>query len=145
MKKNQPQKSVWIILMTLLTIGLLSSDLKAEDKNQKPLAAAEKWLQLVDSGEYAQSWKAAAGYFQGAVGKDQWRTALSATRKPLGQVISRRLAGAKYYNSLPGAPDGEYVVIQYQTRFNHKAQAVETVTPMMDKDGQWRVSGYYIK
>jgi hypothetical protein len=23
--------------------------------------------------------------------------------------------------------------------------AVETVTPMLDKNGQWKVSGYYIK
>lgn len=28
---------------------------------------------------------------------------------------------------------------------NNKKSAIETVTPMMDKDGKWRVSGYYIK
>jgi hypothetical protein len=37
------------------------------------------------------------------------------------------------------------VVLQYQTSFANKKDAVETVTPMRDKDGQWRVSGYYIK
>jgi len=42
-------------------------------------------------------------------------------------------------------PDGEYVVIQYDSSFEHKQSAVETVTPMLDKDGKWRVSGYYIK
>lgn len=47
--------------------------------------------------------------------------------------------------SLPGAPDGKYVVIQYDTSFENKKAAVETVTPMLDKDGKWRVSGYYIK
>jgi hypothetical protein len=47
--------------------------------------------------------------------------------------------------TMPGAPDGEYVVIQYQTTFEHKNSAVETVTPMLDNDGQWRVSGYYIR
>ncbi len=46
---------------------------------------------------------------------------------------------------MPGAPDGEYVVIQYDSSFEHKQAAVETVTPMLDKDGKWRVSGYYIK
>jgi ribosomal protein S17E len=40
---------------------------------------------------------------------------------------------------------GEYVVIQFETSFENKKTAVETVTPMMDKDGIWRVSGYYIK
>lgn len=37
------------------------------------------------------------------------------------------------------------VVIQFDATFERKAQAVETVTPMLDKDGQWKVSGYYIK
>jgi hypothetical protein len=46
---------------------------------------------------------------------------------------------------LPGAPDGEYVVIQYESSFEHKQAAVETVTPMLDKDGTWRVSGYFIR
>jgi hypothetical protein len=50
-----------------------------------------------------------------------------------------------YKTSLPGAPDGEYVVIQFGTSFENKKTAIETVTPMLDKDGKWRVSGYYIK
>ena len=29
--------------------------------------------------------------------------------------------------------------------FENKASAVETVTPMLDTDGIWRISGYYIK
>ena len=49
-----------------------------------------------------------------------------------------------YTTSLPGAPDGEYVVLQYESEFQRKKYAIETVTPMLD-DGQWRVSGYYIR
>jgi hypothetical protein len=50
-----------------------------------------------------------------------------------------------YTTTLPGAPDGEYVVIQYQSSFGKKNLAVETVTPMLDQDGVWRVSGYFIR
>jgi Protein of unknown function (DUF4019) len=35
--------------------------------------------------------------------------------------------------------------MEFNTSFEHKAAATETVTPMKDVDGQWRVSGYYIK
>ena len=52
---------------------------------------------------------------------------------------------AKPATELPGAPDGEYVVFQFSTAFEHKRAAVETVTPMMDADGQWRVSGYFVR
>jgi ribosomal protein S17E len=41
--------------------------------------------------------------------------------------------------------NGVYVVIEFESSFENKKSAVETVTPMMDKDGKWRVSGYYIK
>ncbi len=46
--------------------------------------------------------------------------------------------------SLPGAPDGRYVVILYDAVYEHKQAAVETVTPMYDGDA-WRVSGYFVR
>jgi len=70
---------------------------------------------------------------------------MHASRDPLGAMVSRKLKSATYAKTLPGAPDGEYVVIQYETSFEHKQSAVETITPMLDKDGKWRVSGYFIK
>jgi hypothetical protein len=66
-------------------------------------------------------------------------------RKPLGSLVSRKLKSAKYTKTLPGAPDGEYVVLQFATSFTNKKEAVETITPMLDKDGKWKVSGYFIK
>ena len=37
------------------------------------------------------------------------------------------------------------MILQYKTSFANKKSATETVTPMLDKDKKWRVSGYYIK
>ena len=68
-----------------------------------------------------------------------------AARGPLGKVASRKLKSAQYKTSLPGAPDSKYVVIQYDTSFENKRSAVETIVPTLDKDGQWRVSGYFIR
>ncbi len=107
--------------------------------------AATQWVALVDQGKYAQSWDNAAGYFKGAVKKDQWEASLSAGRKPLGRIISRKLKAKQYTTTLPGAPDGQYVVIQYETSFERKSSAIETITPMREKDGKWRVAGYYIR
>ena len=77
--------------------------------------------------------------------EDQWTEKVGPARRSLGAVVSRKLKSAQYLAAIPGAPDGEYVVIQYQSSFEHKKAAVETLTPMLDKDGQWRVSGYYIR
>jgi hypothetical protein len=115
------------------------------DAEKAALAAAQAWLQLVDEGKYTESWNEASEYFKNAVTKEQWEQAVQAVREPLGKTISRKLKSKQYATSLPGAPDGEYVVIQFDSSFTNKKIAVETITPMLDTDGMWRVSGYYIK
>lgn len=74
-----------------------------------------------------------------------WTDALNGTRKPLGKLTSRKLGKAQSATSLPGAPDGNYVVMQFNTSFSNKKDAVETVTFMQEKDGKWKAAGYYIK
>ena len=108
-------------------------------------AAARGWLAAVDGGTYGRSWDQAAAYFRGAIGKADWERTIAGVRRPLGRVLDRQLKSATFARTLPGAPDGEYVVIQYDTRFEKKAGAVETVTPMREPDGAWRVSGYFIR
>lgn len=117
----------------------------APNKTAPAQRVASDWLKLVDSGDYAQSWDDAASELKNHIAKEQWQQILERNRAPLGRLISRRLRSAEYLTKLPGAPDGEYVVIEYESSFEHKWSAVETVTPMMDKDGQYRVSVFFIK
>jgi len=134
------------LLCALVTFTALQT---ASQTQPKPEAlaqqSADSWLALVDSGKYAESWQVASQLFKAHVSKGQWETAARATRSPLGPVQSRQLKSATSKTSLPGVPDGQYVVLQYETSFEHKRSAIETVTPMLDKDGAWRVSGYYIR
>jgi len=109
------------------------------------IESAQAWLELVDNEKYAESWEGAAECFKSAITKDKWQETIQAVRKPLGKTISREEKSQQYTTSLPGAPDGKYVVIQYKTSFEKKKSAIETITPMLDKNGKWRVSGYYIK
>jgi len=109
------------------------------------VAAAESWLSLIDGLKYRESWQTAAPLFQRAVSAEGWSTAAARARTPLGRLTSRRLRSAIYASSLPGAPDGRYVVIQFDAAFEKNAQAVETVTPVQSDDGTWKVSGYFIK
>src|SRR5262247_1601406 len=107
--------------------------------------AALDWLALTDRGEAVASWEAAASPFRRAVSAQQWEQSLAAAREPLGAVVSRRIETVRAATELPGAPDGEYVVFQFSTTFEHKRAGTETVTPMRDADGHWRVSGYFIR
>lgn len=107
--------------------------------------AARDWLALTDDADAPNSWATAASLFRRAVPEEQWTCSLAAARGPLGAVLSRTLRDGRPATELPGAPDGEYVVFQFDTQFEHKRTAVETVTPMRDTDGSWRVSGYFIR
>jgi hypothetical protein len=122
-----------------------ASDAASTESVRAATSAAESWLKLVDDAQYDASWTNAAGAFRGAVSTEAWSKAASTVRGQLGKLVSRKLASAHYTTSLPSAPDGKYVVIQYDSSFEKKASAVETVTPMQDSDGTWRVSGYFIK
>ena len=134
------------IAAVLLPAALLAADpAKTGDAEKAAESSARSWLALVDGGKYGESWDAAAALFKGATSRAQWEAALEKVRRPLGKVVSRKLRGAQYATELPNAPKGEYVVIQYDTAFENKAGAVETITPMKDKDGSWRVSGYFIR
>jgi hypothetical protein len=142
MKTKYITRLAMIITLAAAVAGPSPAVATPETEAQK---VAEKWLGLIDAGKYAEGWKAAAGYFQAAVTEQKCVEAITGARQPLGDLISRKLKSAKYTKALPGAPDGEYVVLQFDTSFTHKKEAVETITPMLDKDGKWKVSGYYIK
>lgn len=139
-----PSRIIHLLVLSLFICGLFTVAQGAE-KEKGAVAEAKHWLSLVDAGKYEQSWKEAAEYFRNAVSQDKWVQSLQAARNPLGKLISREVKSTMYKTSLPGAPDGEYVIIQFDTSFSNKKSAVETVTPMHEKDGTWRVSGYYIK
>lgn len=141
------RRAMTMVLVVGLVGGVLGARLSAAPAAaEKPAVdAARAWLGLVDAAKYGESWDAAAAVFRGAVAKEAWSATAGGVRAPLGKVVSRTLKAAKPATSLPGAPDGHYVVIQFDTVFEHKAAAVETVTPMLEKDGAWRVSGYFIR
>ena len=107
--------------------------------------AADRWLAAMDAGKTVEAWDEAAPAMQAAVTRDAWGQAGAQVRAPFGAFSARKLVSSVYTRAIPGAPAGEYVVMQYTTDFANRAGAVETVTPMRQPDGSWKVSGYYIR
>jgi hypothetical protein len=136
-----------VSMMTLACVlsGWTHSVAAGAAEEQAALVAAKEWLALVDAGKYGESWDACATFMRNAVTKEHWIATMNIGRKPLGKLLSRSEKSKTFATTLPGAPDGQYVVIQFDTSFENKRSSVETVTPMKDKDGKWRVSGYYMK
>ncbi len=115
------------------------------DSEKAVLRSARTWLSLIDDGRYADSWQEASTYFQGAIRRDHWEASLAGVRTPLGKLLSRKVGKTKEVTTLPGAPDGRYVVMTFTSSFEQKKTATETVTFMREKDGSWKAAGYFIK
>ncbi|HSP42442.1 MAG TPA: DUF4019 domain-containing protein, partial [Luteolibacter sp.] len=90
------------------------------------------------------SWNDAAEFFRKSITAEAWSDAMTKARKPLGAVKSRKLVKAEKADTLPGAPDGEYIVMRFETSFEAKEKAAEIVTFMKQADGTWKAAGYFI-
>lgn len=120
---------------------------RTEAQSFKELAArvaAEKWLALLDAGEYGKAWDGCAQLFRQRVTRQQWVESLPPTRSAFGALKERRGEAATYKTSLPGAPDGEYVTVRFVTKFEKKEGAEELLTLVLE-GGVWRPTGYFIR
>ena len=145
MKNLDSQKSIILrtfILCLLLFVPFSALAEKSEEK--AAIDAAEHFLQLIDSGQYQESWQQTAPFFQSQVSQKQWADQLQNVQPLFGAAEKRAIKSARHATSLPGAPDGKYFVLQFDTVFVKKKGALETVT-MSQIDEQWQVAGYFIR
>lgn len=137
--------NVKTVLRVALVLAVGLGPAYAQATNDAAQGAAESWVGLVDGAQYAESWQAAASFFRNAVPQQKWVEAAQTARSPLGPVKSRAVKSSTATKTLPGAPDGEYVVLQFNAAFEKKAAALETITVLREPDGQWRVVGYFVR
>ncbi|TOH41983.1 hypothetical protein CGI81_24130 [Vibrio parahaemolyticus] len=125
-----------LILVLLFVPTLLFAQTKSID------VTTSEWISLIDNQHYGESWDSTGSLFRSQISKGEWVAAVSAIRAKVGNLESRSLTTTTSMKSLPNVPDGEYVVIQYQTIFSGK-QSTETLTLSKSKTG-WVVIGYFI-
>lgn len=134
-----------ILSFILLIAFQVFADQANSDKIKAARKAADSWLQLIDTGQYDKSWDTAASAFQAFTTKDKWIEAMKAANKQLGRTEFHRFDSANYTTTVPNAPPGEYVILTYKAKYASLPNAIETVTVVLDKDGKWHVTGYYVK
>lgn len=109
------------------------------------LESAINWLELIDGGEYAQSWEESAAIFRSSISQAKWVEAMQLVREPLGDAKKRELAVAQAPSSFPGLPEGNYLLLSFSTDFDaNTTMKVETLS-MVEVDGEYKAIGYFIK
>jgi len=139
------------LTVTTLIVLLLAAAGCGPQPQSNPVAqqaateAAEKWLAMMDEGQYVESWDGVSEYLQAIIPKERWHESIAPARAIMGKLVSRTVQSSQYSEVMPGLPDGKYVVIQYETVFEKKKAAIENVAVSQEDDGVWRVSGYFIR
>jgi serine/threonine protein kinase len=111
--------------------------------------AFEAWPYLlkIDEGEYAETYHDLSSMAKKLVTEKQWVDSLIGAREPMGGkwLVSRFPKSVQELKSLPGVPDGEYLVAEFQTDFKNKKETIETMILVKDPDSVWRIVGYFIR
>lgn len=134
----------WIAVLLLL---FCTNVAYAEESNilEKVESSARSWLELIDSGKYKESWENSSALFKTKASESEWIKSITAIRGPRGTINARYIATAGTTKTLPGFPDGEYVVLQFYTTFTQKGLALETVAQAKTPDETWQIVEYSIK
>ena len=133
------------VIAMLLSISVVQARAQQETAEHTAETSDLAWLALADAGQYGECWDASSAYFKAEVKRDQWVGALGRVRGPLGKVVARVLGASTPKASLPGGPHGKYMVTQYATAFENKKNVVETIISTKERDGVWRMAGYFIQ
>ncbi len=134
--------AAWLAALSLAGLGRPVGE--RPDWECEASSVARSWLRLVDDGRHPASWAAAAPLLREEVGPGEWDAALRAVRAPLGRCLWRKLRSRAVVEGPPGALRGPYVVIRFESVFERRSSAAETVTPVLGPDGRWRVAAYFI-
>ncbi|HSV20864.1 MAG TPA: DUF4019 domain-containing protein [Casimicrobiaceae bacterium] len=114
----------------------------ADDKDV--IEASQKWLQLIDRARYGDAWDLGAKPLKKTVSRKGFVDGIAQARKGYGKVAGRKPAQFARTHTLPGAPDGDYALVSFETRFANGRTADEQIVWLLESD-VWRVSGYFIR
>jgi uncharacterized protein DUF4019 len=149
------RQSIAMAAAVLLTALAVVSQVQAQSvtpEQRQALDAAERWLAPLDAQRYADAWAMAAESFKASVGRQEFRDGIRNIRKDYGKVIARKAEKMGFVGEAPnpndaatGPKQGTQVAILFETKFAGKKQATEELSMVLEKDGLWRVAGYYIR
>jgi hypothetical protein len=128
-----------------LSGGAVPAYAQGDQLTSEAQQAADNWLALVDQGRYTGSYDQASQSFKVAVGREEWIQKATAARRETGKLLSRKVTRTTEMKNPPHAAPGDYVAVVYRSSFANLKSALETVVPVREKDGKWRVSNYTIK
>jgi len=136
-----------VLMVTVLVMFIFPIISEKPDSGKEQLAreSAERFLALVDSGKYQECWEDASALLKSKIDKEAWVKNLADSRKRTGAIQGRTKSKAVYSTHAMDSPDGEYIVLTYESNFTNYQDLKETVTVTLDSDARWKIAGYFVQ
>jgi len=119
-------------------------DAATETDDEEVVKESRNWLALIDAGRAGQAWDGAGAQLKASVSRAKWIDGIGALRKPFGKFVSREMMQVARAHEMPGVPEGDYAIVQFDSVFANGKHATEMVTWTLNNTS-WRVSGYQIR
>ena len=85
----------------------------------------------------------ASSILQDNVTRAEWTEHLHNTLSGLGELKQRSLRSSEYTTELEAVPDGEYVILVYESSYTEDLYVTEVVGMVKEADSSWRAIGYH--
>src|SRR6187431_2155026 len=114
----------------LATVAFCPAMISADDSESETEAkkVAQEFLSVIDAGRFGDSWNMVGTYMQRGSSAEMWQRKLETMRKPLGELVSRKLTSSKLEKTTHQVPGTDYFKLQFETSFKNKERAVETLS-----------------
>ena len=133
-----------IVIITIYLSSLLSFTCSAETFSSQAIAIAETFSATIDAQNYQAAYQSGSKFLHLTAPESQWVSETERTREILGSTQQRKLIAVKSISTYPGLPDGEYMLVFFETKMENKAKAAEVLL-MAQIDGAWKVCSYHLK
>ena len=131
-----------VAALFMILIPLYNHNKSPDDgtlEQTQPVAA--EFLALIDGGKYAESWQSSAPLVRDKVTQQEWIEKLDKARSRSGDLIQRVQKSTRSATVLKDSPEGEYIILSYESDFQRAEDVSEYVTVMRDGDN-WKVASY---
>ena len=106
-------------------------------------------IQMIDQAKVGELWDGAAAGARKRAPRADFISQVTKARAPLGAAQQRTWVAVnrQVVNDADTDLTGQYVSVEYETRFANKPTAMvrELVSFHLDRDGVWRFSGYVLR
>jgi hypothetical protein len=135
---------VLIVACVFMIVFPILNETPDTEEADKAAAVAMEFFQLIDADMYAESWQMSAGLMKERVTEKDWVEKLTKARTLSGPLVERKEKDSSYSTTAVDSPDGEYISLIFESRFQRAESVDEYITVMLD-DGHWKVAGYFLQ